>query len=88
MLTESKPVTGPSVSAFLRRAGFQPSGSANRRTRQGLRVTQSGTRVTVTADLDSDREAARLGDDLAAALTEGGYTVTRTRPHRMIVTRT
>lgn len=80
-------ISGPSVSAFLRRQGFQPSGSANRGTRQGLRVTQCGTRITVTADLDSDREAARLAEDVAEALTDGGYSISRTRPNRMIVSR-
>lgn len=56
------------VSRVLREAGFRPLPSGTSRMREGLRVSQSGTEVRVTADLDSWRAAARLADDAADAL--------------------
>ena len=66
------------VSAALRRAGFAPMGSANRRSREGLRVTQSGNRVRVCADLNSDREAADLAVAARQALKAAGYVLSLT----------
>lgn len=64
-----------SVSRALRSVGFQPMGSANRRSRQGLRVTQSGAQVRVCADLDIDREALALAIAARQALETAGYTL-------------
>jgi hypothetical protein len=64
-----------SVSAFLRRAGFNPSGSAARN-REGLRVTSSlGSAARVAADLDSLGEALHLIADVRDALVDAGYRV-------------
>jgi len=67
--------TAPAVSAVLRRLGFQPMGSASRTTREGLRVTESGNRVRVVADLNSDREAHDLAIAARQALIGAGYKV-------------
>jgi hypothetical protein len=63
------------ISRHLRSVGFQPMGSANRRTRQGLRVTDGYSGVRVCADLDSDREAADLAIAARQALIAAGYTL-------------
>jgi hypothetical protein len=66
-------MTAASVSAALRRAGFNPTGDRNR---EGLRVTQNfDGRVRVVADLDSRGASADLAADAAAALRDGGYDV-------------
>jgi hypothetical protein len=61
------------VSAALRRAGFNPVSPATQR--EGLKAKQSGSRVRVVADLDSDNAARRMADDAADALSTRGYTV-------------
>lgn len=71
----TKPLTANTVSAKLRRAGFNPLGSGASRMRQGLRVRNSFNAVYVSADLDGERAAQRLAADAAEALRELGYTV-------------
>lgn len=62
------------VSATLRRAGFNPA-SASDWNRQGLKAKQSGDRVWVYADLDNDDEAREMANDAADALAVRGYSV-------------
>jgi hypothetical protein len=66
------------ISAQLRRLGFAPMGSATRTSRPGLRVTQSGERVHVVADLDSERAAHDLAVAARTALIAAGYSVAAT----------
>ena len=69
-------ITGASVSAYLRRAGFNPVAAADR-SREGLRCTKSGNGVHVSADLDTSTAAKRMMDDVEAVLIDGGYLVER-----------
>lgn len=62
------------ISGVLHRLGFRPI-PTHTYEREGLRVTKSGTRVRVTADLDSARAAAELAEDARQALIEAGYCV-------------
>jgi hypothetical protein len=65
------------VSAALRRSGFNPYGSASRRSRAGLRVTNSSAgRVLVCADLDAPYATQALAIDARSALYVAGYAVT------------
>lgn len=76
--------TASSVSAALRRCGFQPS---NDRRREGIRVTGSvRSGIRVAADLDSDAEARRLSNDTQEALVELGYAVHRADTTSIYVT--
>jgi hypothetical protein len=67
--------TANAVSAKLRKLGFNPLGAETPRTREGLRVSRGYSKVRFVADLDQDREAARLAADARSALAEAGYTV-------------
>jgi hypothetical protein len=70
--------TASSISARLRRAGFNPLGSGTSRTREGLRVADGFVGVTVTADLDVERAAAAMSRDAADALAD--LTIERIAP--------
>lgn len=83
-------LTAASVSRFIREAGFRPLPSGTSPDREGLRVRQAGRAVGggvyVTADLDGERAAARLAEDVRAALA-ARYTVTVLAPNRLHVVR-
>lgn len=70
-----------SVSALLRRSGFNPLGSGTSRTREGLRISQSLTGVTVSADMDSDNAAERMSIDAEETCREAGLNVERIGPN-------
>jgi hypothetical protein len=68
----SKGVTVGAVRNALKAAGWRPHSDRNR---EGVRVTAAGERsVRVSADLNSDREAARMMGDLRQTLAEAGFT--------------
>lgn len=70
-----------SVSALLRRNGFNPLGSGTPRSREGLRVSQSVTGVAVVADLDSEAAAASMSEEAELVMREAGYQVERFNDH-------
>jgi hypothetical protein len=85
-MTKTTKTSAAAVSAALRRAGFQPMGSASRTSREGLRVTSSGShQVRVCADLNSEAAARRMAADARTALADGGYVVSGTDAHAFYV---
>lgn len=68
------PMNATSISRQLRLLGFNPV-AASDRNRQGLRVTNSGERVRVSADLDIERHAWQLSASARVALADAGLTI-------------
>lgn len=60
------------VSRFLATKGIRPLPSGTSRMREGVRVSGSLGTVSVSVDLDSDRDAKFLTDEIVAELVAAG----------------
>lgn len=72
-----------SVSAFLRREGFNISGAGSSRMREGIRCSNSGAEVLVAVDFDGANEARRMADAIEESLGKR-YAIRRAEGGAMI----